>query len=190
MNTIFHKLTLAKIHLITLLFLGFFASTNALAQCGFQATCPNTDYLNFGMGSNSDAASIEYDNFISSFHTTVVRTAQGSYKVWGETSSNDGTTELLAPTLINSSNFPALTGTILKAHLGSSSVYSSTASGSGVQGIVLTTTGLFAWGSEGAVIHPNLTSSTTFQKLTINGNNQGLPSGVTPTDVKMLFVTN
>ncbi|MBP6031842.1 MAG: LamG domain-containing protein, partial [Crocinitomicaceae bacterium] len=186
MNTIFHKLTLAKIHLITLLFLGFFASTNALAQCGFQATCPNTDYLNFGMGSNSDAASIEYDNFISSFHTTVVRTAQGSYKVWGESSANNGTTELLSPTLLNSANYPALTGTILKAHLGSNSV---AGFGVGVQGIVLTTTGLFAWGSEAVVVHDNITSSTTFQKLTIGGNSQGLPSGVTPLDVKMLFVT-
>ncbi|MFM1947279.1 MAG: hypothetical protein RL207_1562, partial [Bacteroidota bacterium] len=186
MNTIFHKLTIAKIHLITLLFLGVFASTNTLAQCGFQATCPNTDYLNFGMGSNTDAASIEYDNFISSFHTTIVRTAQGSYKVWGETSANNGTTELLSPTLLNSANYPALTGTILKAHLGSNSV---DGIGTGVQGIVLTTTGLFAWGSEGVVIHNNLTTSTTFQKLTIGGNSQGLPAGVTPLDVKMLFVT-
>lgn len=161
-------------------------SNQILAQCGFQATCPNTDYLNFGMGSNTDAASIEYDNFISSFHTTVVRTAQGSYKVWGETSSNDGSTELLSPTLLTSANFPALTGTILKAHLGSNSV---AGFGTGMQGIVLTTTGLFAWGSEGVVLSSSLTTSTTFQKITVAGNTQGLPTGVTPTDVKMLFVT-
>ena len=146
-------------------------SFSGKSQCGFQATCPNTNYLNFGMGSNSDAASIEYDNFISSFHTTVVRTSQGTYKVWGEQSANSGSVELLAPTEINATNFPALTGTILKTHLGSSSVYSASTSGSGVQGIVLTTTGLFAWGAEGAVLHPNITSSSTFQKLTIGDKN-------------------
>jgi len=73
-------------------------SKEGIAQCGFQATCPNTDYLNFGMGSNTDAASIEYDNFISSFHTTVVTTAQGTYKIWGESAAANGTDNLLAPT--------------------------------------------------------------------------------------------
>jgi hypothetical protein len=179
-----------KINSLILFVLTILLSSIGQSQCGFQPTCSNTDYLNFGIGSNTNAATIEYDNFISSFHTTVVRTAQGTYKVWGEQSANSGSVELLAPTEINATNFPALTGTILKAHLGSSSVYSASISGSGVQGIVLTTTGLFAWGAEGAVLHPNITSSSTFQKLTIGGNTQGLPTGVTPTDVKMLFVTN
>ena len=170
-----------RIYLLLLL-VNLFISNVSLAQCGFQATCPNTDYLNFGMGSNTDAASIEYDNFISSFHNTVVRTSQGTYKVWGEDIASDGSTDLLSPTEINATNFPGLTGTILKAHLGSNYT-------PGVQGLILTTTGLFAWGIEGEVIHNNITSSSVFQKLTINSNTQGLPAGVTPTDVKMLFVT-
>jgi hypothetical protein len=117
------------------------------SQCGFQPTCPNTNYLNFGMGSNTDAATIEYDNFISSFHQTVVRTAEGSYKVWGQNVASNGTGDLLSPTEITPANFPGITGNILKAHLGSE-VFN-------VQGIVLTTDGLFAWGDEGAVLHAN-----------------------------------
>ncbi|MEY3501252.1 MAG: hypothetical protein RL308_2925, partial [Bacteroidota bacterium] len=166
----------------TLLFF-IFISTFSYAQCGFLDTCPNTDYFNFGMRSTTDATTLEYDNFTSSFHSTVVRTSLGVYKVWGEDMSNDGTTDLLSPIELTSANYPALTGTVLKAGLGSLSA-------NAVQGIVLATDGLYAWSLEGQVLHANITSSTTFQKLTINGNSQGLPTGVTPTDVKMMFVTN
>jgi gliding motility-associated-like protein len=164
-----------------LLFL--FISTFSYAQCGFLDTCPNTDYFNFGMRSTTNATTIEYDNFSSSFHSTVVRTSTGVYKVWGEDMANDGQNDLLTPVEMTPANFPALTGTILKAGLGSSSANS-------VQGIVLATDGLYAWSLEGQVLHANITSNTTFQKLTINGNTQGLPTGVLPTDVKMMFVTN
>ena len=56
-------------------------STFSYAQCGFLDTCPNTDYFNFGMRSNTNATTIEYDNFTSSFHSSVVRTSTGVYKV-------------------------------------------------------------------------------------------------------------
>ena len=39
-----------RIYLLLLL-VNLLISKVSLAQCGFQATCPNTDYLNFGMGS-------------------------------------------------------------------------------------------------------------------------------------------
>jgi gliding motility-associated-like protein len=170
------------VHFLLLVSLFSVSSIDVFAQCGFQATCSNTNYLNFGMGSNGDGGTIEYDNFTSSFHSTVVRTSTGDYKIWGEYVAADGTNNLLAPTVINATNFPGLTGDVLKANLGSD--FTPT-----VQGIVLTTTGLFAWGTEGGVIHPNLTTSAAFQKITVAGNTQGLPSGVTPLDVKMLFVT-
>ena len=157
-------------------------SPDVISQCGFQATCPNTNYLNFGMGSNSDAATIEYDNFISCFHSTAARTANGTYEVWGEDIANNGTGNLLSPTVVNATNFPALTGDVLKVHLGSNIVDE--------QGIVLTTTGLFAWSTEGVILHPNATTSSTFQKLTINGQTDGLPIGVDPLDVKMIFTTH
>jgi uncharacterized repeat protein (TIGR01451 family) len=160
-----------------------FAYRGVVAQCGFQATCPNTNYLNFGMGSNGDAATIEYDNFVSMFHSTVVRTAYGSYETWGQKLANDGVNNLLSPTEINNTNFPNLTGTILKAHLGSDYVNIG-------QGIVLTTTGLFAWSDEGAILHPDITTGSVFQKLTINGETDGLPPGINPLDVKMIFTTH
>lgn len=138
-------------------------STFSYAQCGFLNTCPNTDYFNFGMRSTTDATTLEYDNFSSSFHSSVVRTSTGVYKTWGEDMSNAGSTDLLSPIEMTSANFPALTGTILKAGLGSNSANS-------VQGIVLATNGLYAWSMEGQVLHANITSSATFQKLTINGN--------------------
>jgi gliding motility-associated-like protein len=160
-----------------------FISTFSYAQCGFLDTCPNTDYFNFGMKSTTDATTLEYDNFTSSFHSTLVRTSTGVYKVWGEDMANDGAADLLSPIEMTPANFPGLTGTILKAGLGSSSA-------NNVQGIVLATDGLYAWSTEGQVLHADATSGTNFQKLTINGNSQGLPTGVTPTDVKMMFVTN
>jgi gliding motility-associated-like protein len=165
----------------TALFL-IFISTFSYAQCGFLDTCPNTDYFNFGMKSTTNAATLEYDNFTSSFHSTLVRTSTGVYKVWGEDMANDGSADLLSPVEMTSANFPALTGTILKAGLGSDSI-------NDAQGIVLATDGLYAWSTEGSVLHADITTGSVFQKLTINGNSQGLPSGVTPTDVKMMFVT-
>lgn len=70
--------------------------------------------------------------------------------------ANNGVDHLLSPTEINNTNFPNLTGTILKAHLGSDFVTIG-------QGIVLTTTGLFAWSDLGAILHTSLTSSAVFQ---------------------------
>ncbi len=165
-----------------LLYLLFSAFTTSYAQCGFLDTCPDTDYLNFGMGSTTNAATLEYDNFTSSFHATAVRTSTGVYKLWGQAMANNGTSDLLSPTIIDNTNFPALTGAVLKVGLGSKTL--------SAQGILLSTTGLFAWGKEGTVLHADATSSSTFQKLIINGQANGLPSGVIPTDVKMMFVTS
>jgi len=163
------------------LMLSLFSTTGIIAQCGFLPTCPTTDYLKFGMGSTTSGTVIEYDNFISAFHSTCVRTSSGDYKTWGEQMSNTGT-DLLAPTIINVTNYPALTGNVLKVHLASD--FSNV-----VQGVLLSTTGLFAWATEGTLLDASITTSATFQKLTINGQTNGLPAGVTPTDVKMLFST-
>ncbi len=181
---IFYKSTFKKGLSVCLIFLtgSLFYSNSLDAQCGFLPTCSSTDYLNFGMGSNTNATTLEYDNFLSAYHCTVVRTSSGNYKTWGQDMGNDGLADVLSPMIINSTNFPALTGNVLKAHLGSL--------GSTAQGIVLATDGLYAWSTEGMMLHANITASTAFQKLTINGNTQGLPAGVTPTDVKMMFSTN
>ena len=169
---------------IALFFVFFIFSQAADAQCATPIMgCSNTDLSNFGAASNSNAATIEYDNFVSSWHTTVVRTSDGSLQTWGETISSTGTNQL-SPITINKANFPALSaGAVpLKAALGSSS-------SDNVQGILLATDGLYAWSKVGAVLDASLTSSAVFQKLTIGGNANGLPSGVAPGDVKMMFGT-
>ncbi len=165
------------------LMLSLFSTTGIIAQCGFLPTCSSTNYLHFGMGSTTNATSLEYDNFVSAYHSTVVRTSSGVYKVWGEDMANDGATDVLAPTLINSINYPALgSASVLKVGLASQN-------GNTVQGVLLATDGLYAWSFENSILHTNITSSTAFQKLTINGQTDGLPAGVNPTDVKMMFAT-
>ncbi|KIQ16499.1 hypothetical protein RT99_20760 [Flavobacterium sp. MEB061] len=169
---------------IFLFFLLFIFNQVSNAQCSTPIVgCSNTDLSNFGSDSNNNAATIEYDNFVSSFHTTVVRTSDGSFQVWGEDIGNDGLADVLSPLTINVANFPALTtATPLKVGLGSISA-------NNVQGIVLATDGLYAWSKEGIVLDGSITSGTAFQKITIGGNANGLPTGVTPGDVKMLFAT-
>ncbi|WP_055095177.1 DUF11 domain-containing protein, partial [Flavobacterium aquidurense] len=170
---------------IFLFFVFFTFSQISNAQCSKPPVgCSTTDLSNFGFASNNDAATIEYDNFVSSWHTTVVRTADGSFQTWGETIANNGTGNELAPKTINKANFPGLTtGAVpLKVALGSNS-------SSNVQGILLATDGLYAWSKAGAVIDATLTPSSVFQKIAIGGNANGLPTGVAPGDVKMMFAT-
>src|SRR6188768_4069360 len=94
---------------IFLFFLLFIFNQVSNAQCSTPIVgCTNTDLSNFGSDSNNNAATIEYDNFVSSFHTTVVRTSDGSFQTWGEDIANDGVADVLAPLTINAANFPAL----------------------------------------------------------------------------------
>ncbi|WP_459640885.1 Ig-like domain-containing protein, partial [Flavobacterium sp. CGRL2] len=169
------------LYLLVVFFAGIELSN---AQCATPiAGCSNTDLSNFGAASNNNAATIEYDNFVSSWHTTIVRTSDGSFQTWGETISNTGANQL-APVTINRTNFPALSaGAVpLKAALGSTS-------SNNVQGILLATDGLYAWSKPGMVLDASLTTNAVFQKLTIGGNTNGLPAGVSPGDVKMMFGT-
>ncbi|OCB74794.1 hypothetical protein LPBF_09250, partial [Flavobacterium crassostreae] len=158
-------------------------SLKGYSQCSVPVGCATTDLSNFGSNSNTNAATIEYDNYISSFHSSLVRSTTG-LKVWGEKMANDGVTAVLSPLSINATNFPALGTSIpLKGALGSSF-------NGNIQGIVLSTDGLYAWGVGGIVLDASITSSSTFQKITIGGNATGLPIGITPADIKMLFATS
>ncbi|HMR89322.1 MAG TPA: hypothetical protein PKD51_14270, partial [Saprospiraceae bacterium] len=162
----------------------FIGYANVLkAQCGFTTGegCPNTDYENYGVGS-SIPGTLEYDNFVSVFHATIARTYDGTFKCWGENIGSNGATHITSPQVINSTNYPGLTGTPLKATAGSN--FASTG-----QFILLTTTGLFAWGNAGNVLSTTIKSTNTFSKLTINGETDGLPIGIDPVDVKMLQAT-
>ncbi|WP_433810950.1 Ig-like domain-containing protein [Flavobacterium johnsoniae] len=166
------------------LLLIIFLDQTVYAQCANPVVgCSTTDLSNFGSDSNNNAATIEYDNFVSSYHATIVRTSEGTLQIWGEKIGSNGTSNVLSPITINTANFPALNSAVpLKAALGSSS-------GSVVQGIILATDGLYAWSTEGAVLDETITSSPAFEKITINGNTNGLPNGVSPGDVKMMFAT-
>jgi alpha-tubulin suppressor-like RCC1 family protein len=98
--------------------------------------------------------------------------------------ANNGSSSVLSPREINSTNYPSLTGTPLLA------TTASDGGGSDEQSVLLTTTGLFAWGKENIIIANALTTNTSFQKLTINSKADGLPTGVVPADVRMLFAMN
>lgn len=185
--------TLPKLAAIALPLALLSTAPNARAQCSLPTGwvgCASTDYSNAYLNSNNNPATIEYDNLISSFHTTVVRESDGSFRIWGEKAAND-TTSLNAPQVINSTNYPVLAGTVLKVALGSSMINK-------FRGVVLTTTGLYTWGtldgSDNLLIPSAVrsTNSALMEPIADNltdGNTFGLPTGVTPADVKMLFGT-
>lgn len=155
--------------------------------CGFGPGkgCSNTNYNNSFMQSTNDAATIEYNNFLSTYHSSIIRTPEGSFMVWGEDIASNGTSNVLSPQLLNASNYSALgSAEVLKVAGGS--LGSSTG-----QWILLATDGLYAWGQEDRILDDPLTSSAALQKITgISGANTfGLPSGVNPTDVKMLVAS-
>lgn len=156
---------------------------NAAAQCGFikGTGCPGTDYSNYGYYSTTNTSTVEYDNFTSAFHATMIRTSTGLVQIWGEQTAADGVSPLLLPTDVNSTNFPGLTGIPIR--------YAITSKGAKHQTILLTTTGLFAWGSTGIALSTSIKNTTAFEKITIDGKADGLPAGVAPNQVKMLFGT-
>lgn len=153
-------------------------SNFANAQCGDSEICNS----NTGLFSNNDAASIAYDNMGSGFHSTFIREPNGGWRIWGESMSNSGTGNLYSPISVNATNYPQLIGTIYKMGIGSDHI-------DYVQLIVLTSTGLFASGDEGVVLSNALTTTYAFRKITVNGKADGLPTNVSPADVKMLFVS-
>ncbi len=148
---------------------------------------PNT-YMN-----SSAPNTIEYDNMVSVFHSSMAKEYDGKIKVWGQGMAYNGngqTNNITAMQEINSTNYPGLTGTVLKFAGGSNQ--------NNQQFLVLTTTGLFAWsGATGTVIATGIKNTTTFGAVAIgtygvNGGAtkaDGLPNEVNPTDVKMMFAT-
>jgi hypothetical protein len=161
-------------------------STTFAQNCGFVTGegCPNTNYSNYGFYSNNNAATIEYDNFVSGFHTTMVRQSSGDIYVWGENAANNGTGDVLTPSQINSTNYPALgSAKPLKFSIGSNTQNDS-------QAVILASDGLYVWGLAGEVVNSSLTTNSVFQKITVGGNAMGLPAGVNPADVKMMQASN
>ncbi|RKE90143.1 hypothetical protein BXY58_0736 [Epilithonimonas arachidiradicis] len=144
-----------------------------------QAQCVTGCNSNYGLNSNNDAASIEYDNIISGNNNTIIKESDGTFKVFGYGMASDGFSNVLSPLIINSTNFPGLQGTVLKAAIG------------GNQAVVLTTQGLYAWGNTGSMLSTTVKSTASMGPVTIAGSNTyGLPQGVEPGNVKSLFGTS
>ena len=59
-----------------------------------------------------------YDKIISAFHSSIALKSNGTYAVWGQLMDKNGTSDVLSPQDINSTNYPGLTGTVLKASVG------------------------------------------------------------------------
>jgi len=138
------------------------------------ANCGNS-YLN---ASGND---IDYDNIVSTFHSTIARQADGSVLIWGEDTKSNGTTNWLLPAVINNTNYSGLgSETIYKFTGGSNSGSNSHE----VQFALLTSGGLWVWGAEDKLVDASITTNTSFQKIFTAGQ---LP--VLPENVKMLFGT-
>lgn len=165
----------------TLLFCTGFSGTANAQSCYELGGCSN--FANFAYnsetfedGTGTAAATLEYDNFVSGFHSTVVRDQDGSFKIWGEAAAQNGTTDVLVPTEINAANYTLLTGVPLKVAMASNSINSA-------QFVMLTDDDkLWVWGDQSVLIMSGLTTLRNFQQLSL-----GLPPGVTSSDVKMMF---
>ncbi|WP_291401955.1 invasin domain 3-containing protein, partial [Daejeonella sp.] len=156
-----------KLKLVFILFIGFFIKSLVVnAQCD-----PNQ----------------KYDKIVSGYHQSIALKQSGIFSVWGQDLSSSGTGDILSPIDLISSNYSALTGTVLKVSIGGEG-------GTGrEQAIALTTDGLFAWGTEGKVLSNALTTSAAFQKIQTPTNGDAstkLPTGVSPSDVSMIQASN
>lgn len=157
------------------------------AQYCVSGDCNSNTYAN-----SVDPNTIEYDNMVSVFHSSMAREYDGKVLVWGQGvayNGNGANGNVTAIQELNSNNFPGLTGTVLK-FAGGSNVNQQ-------QFAVLTTTGLFVWGgATGTLVSTGVKNNVTFGAVTpgtVGGPStkaDGLPNGVTPADVKMMFGTH
>lgn len=130
-----------------------------------------------------DPNTIEYDNMVSGFHSTILKESDGTIKVWGQGASAMST-NLTSPVAVIPSNGYNYQGDILKITLASTS-----STGAGQQFAILTTEGLYMWGASGHLVS-NSVKGNGFGKVSTSAmgtNTYGLPNGVNPVDVKMMF---
>lgn len=162
--------------------------------CGVPVT-PPTNFCTTGCNNNTyvnavDPNTIEYDNIIGLYHSTIAKEADGTVKIWGQGASYNGTGitgNILTPQIINSTNYPGLTGDILR--------FAGASRGNNQQFSVLTTTGLFVWGDTDILVPTDVKNSNVFGSIAVGTYGvagtkaDGLPAGVAPGDVKMMFGT-
>lgn len=159
-----------------------------LAFLSFKANAQQT-YCVTGCNDNSflwsdDPNTIEYDNMVSGFHSTILRESDGKVLVWGQGASANGD-HLPEPIEVSPENGFNYEGTILKITLGSMISTSSSQ-----QFAILTTEGLYMWGGVGNLVSYLVKEDKNFGKVSnyySKGNAYGLPGEMTPYEVKMLF---
>jgi len=133
---------------------------------------------------STDPNTLEYDNLISTFHSSLAKEKDGTFKIWGEGTASNGTGNLFSPTVIG----PSATATQNFVYAGSPLKVAAGSNYSGIrQFALLTTDGLYVWGTTGTLVDATIKSTTAFGKISVNGKTDGLPAGVAPTDVKMMF---
>ncbi|MCC7443812.1 MAG: DUF11 domain-containing protein, partial [Saprospiraceae bacterium] len=174
--------------LMTGLWLLIFSSTINAQPAGYG--CDDLDWSNYGVNSNNDASSIQYDNFVNMFHGAIIRNPDGYFYTWGErmrpsNSPTNSSNDITTPEKIDNTFSSTLTGQYLMATGGSN------LNNANYQAFILTTDGLFVWGKSNIVISSSLTSTQSVSKVSGGSNMtaKGLPSGVEPRDVKMLWAT-
>jgi hypothetical protein len=134
---------------------------------------------------STDPNTIEYDNIVCGFHATILKESNGDIKVWGDEANANGTSSVTAPRLVTPANGYNYNGSPLRVTMGS---YAGNDLSSVVhQFALLTTAGLHVWGKPGTLISTGIKNTNAFGPITVNGNTTGLPAGVSPSDVKMLF---
>ena len=116
-----------------------------------------------------------YDQIQSSFHSTVVTRVDGTFLVWGERSDPSGTANNLSPREVTPANGYTYTGSLLDISLGSNS-------SNNAQFFVLTTGGLYGWGTTNIVVNTTLKNTTAFGPV-------AMPVGVSPTDIRKMLAT-
>ena len=126
----------------------------------------------FNLALNMTPTGYAYDLLQATFHGVIARSEIG-FSATGETYGPTGGSVLI-PTPILPENGYNYSGDLLWAANG----------GTGGQTILLTTTGLFAYGGQGQVVANALTSSTAVDSLEV-----GMPVGVLPEDVGMMVAT-
>lgn len=170
-----------------------FAAQNIQAQC--VTGCNDNTYINA-----IDPNTLEYDNMVSVFHSTIAKEYDGKIKVWGQGIAQNGTGtsgNVAPPQLLIPANYGTgtnqLSGDVLK-FAAASNTYNQ-------QFAVLTTNGLYFWGDSNIMVPLNAGTNNvatgSFRKAAIGTYGvsggatkaDGLPNGVAPTDVKMMFGT-
>lgn len=141
-----------------------------------------------------------YDHIVSSFHQTAVQRTDGSWAGWGATMGSRGLTGATGTTYDGRSvprpldikaggtweaaggNWPSgqvgLVGEPLLITLASANATEQT--------VALTTQGLFSWGFP-LILNSSIKSTTRAASFAVDGKANGLPPGVSPTDVAQLF---